>query len=75
MKNAITVTIVLEDGNCQTISPINGKDFIKRLENDFAMPPKYMNIEARLEGNKWVRIMVPFNDYGEAIGKIVDYDS
>jgi len=61
----------LVDGNYFEVSPITGKELIKRVwTDDFAMPPQTMTFDTSTTDGKRVRIIVPFSDDTESYAVI-----
>lgn len=61
----------LLDGNVFDVSPITGKELIKKVwTDDFAIPPQSMTFDTSTKDGKRVRIIVPFDDKSDSYAVI-----
>jgi hypothetical protein len=70
-KNTMMIYGFLKDGNMFEVSPITGKELIKKIwTDDFAMPPESLILDTQTESGERVRIYIPFDDTNESYATI-----
>jgi hypothetical protein len=66
-KNTMMVYGFLKDGNPFQVSPISGKELIKKIwTDDFSIPPESLVLDTKTENGERVRIVIPFDDTNES---------